>query len=268
MAASATEHGDAPVSDRSLRQFFALTFVLATPFWILGAASGVMLLPGLPIAALMTVCPAAAALILTAREGKAGALLARAVDWRRIPAKAWLLVALLTPVAIKTVSFFVLRMAGTAVPAPRIAILPSLILFLVFLVAALGEEIGWSGYATDPLRRRFGALGGGLILGAIWAVFHFVPLAQAHRSLGWVAWWSLGAVATRVILVWLYANTGRSVFAAALYHAVVNLSWQLFPVHGSFEDPRVTGPVTALVAILIVAVWGPRTLTRNRRTPA
>jgi len=83
-----------------------------------------------------------------------------------------------------------------------------------------------------------------------------------HRSLAFIAWWSLGTVAARVIIVWLYNNTGKSVFVAALFHTMINLTWQVFPINGSYYDPRVTGIITAIVAVVVVIVWGPRTLAR------
>jgi hypothetical protein len=35
------------------------------------------------------------------------------------------------------------------------------------------------------------------------------------------------------------------------YHTMVNVSWQLFPNHGSDYDPRITGPILALIATII-----------------
>jgi hypothetical protein len=78
-----------------------------------------------------------------------------------------------------------------------------------------------------------------------------------------IAWWSFWTVALRVILVWLYNNTGRSVFATALFHTTINVTWQLFPIQGSFFDPRVTGPITAFVAAAIL-VLGPGRLSPLR----
>ena len=58
---------------RDILAFFGLTFALTIPFWILGRASGNELMPGLPIAALAVICPAAAALMLSWRlNGVAG----------------------------------------------------------------------------------------------------------------------------------------------------------------------------------------------------
>ncbi len=60
-----------------------------------------------------------------------------------------------------------------------------------------------------------------------------MPLLQAQRSTSWIAWWSLGTVSSRVLIVWVCNNAGKSVFAASLFHAVENLSWLWFPAMGS-----------------------------------
>ncbi len=247
--------------------FFLLTFVLAMPFWLLGGVIKIQLLPGLPVAALMFVCPALAALILVRRESGpegAKALLKRAFDYERIKAKAWYAPILLLNPAISMFSYAVLRLIGTPIPAPPIQILTTFALCVVFLIGALGEELGWSGYAIDRMQGRLGALRASLLLGALWAGFHFVALAQAHRSVEWIAWWTLGTVSARVIMVWLYNHAGKSVFGAALFHAAFNVCWQTFPIHGSFFDPRVTGLITAVVAVLATAVWRPPPLARRR----
>ena len=237
--------------------FFMLVFAFAIPFWVIGGLTGHQLLPGLPEAALMAVCPGLAALILAHRENRsvgATMLLKRAFDYKRIAAKVWYAPILLLMPVVMVLSFGVIRLTGTQVPAPQIAVLPTLIMCVVFFIGALGEELGWSGYAIDPMQHRLGALQASIVLGAVWAVYHFVGLLQAHRSVEWIAWWSLGTLALRVIMVWLYNNTGKSVFAMALFHMMINVTWQLFPVNGSYYDPRVTGLILALVAIIIV--WG------------
>ena len=159
-------------------------------------------------------------------------------------------------------SFGVTRLMGTPIPAPEIAFLPSLALFIAFFIGALGEELGWSGYVIDPMQRRWGALRASIVLGGVWAVYHFVALMQVHRSADWIVGWSVGTVAARVMTVWLYNNTGKSVFATVLFHTTLNLGWQLYPAHGSFFNPGVTGSIMAVVAAIVVAVWGPQTLVR------
>lgn len=244
--------------------FFVLAFVFSVPFLLVGALTGISILPGLPISALGAVCPVLAALVTVAvrREpGGLGRFLRQAFGaWPR--GWWWAPTLLLTP-AVAVVSWFVLRLTGTPVPVPEISPLTALALVALFIVGAPAEELGWSSYVTDPLQTRWGALGASLVLGAVWVVFHIVPLLQVGRSAGWIAGWSLGTLAMRVIMVWLFTNTGHAVIAVSLFHATQNLSWQLFPVQGSFYDPLVTGVIFAVAAVMIVLGWGPRTLARG-----
>jgi len=105
-----------------------------------------------------------------------------------------------------------------------------------------------------------------LVLGVIWAVYHYVPLAEEHRSLDWIAWWSVGTIANRVTLVWLYNNTNRSVFAAALFHMTINVTWQLFPVNGSYFDPRISGLISVLVAVMVVIIGKQSPFTQAQKS--
>jgi membrane protease YdiL (CAAX protease family) len=254
-------------SRRSPLKFFLLVFTLSIPFWLAGAAIGVQLLPGLPVAALMFVCPAAAALILAYGENKTLgviALLKRSFDYERIRAKAWYAPVLLLMPCVMVLSYGLMRAMRVPVPTPQLPVVTAIAMFLAFFIAALGEELGWSGYITDPMQDRWSALEAGVLLGLVWAAWHFIPLVQAQRSPMWIAWWCLGTVSTRVVMVWLYNNTGRSVFGAALFHTTINVTWQLFPIHGSYYDPRVTGLIMSLVAAIVAIIWGPRTLARHR----
>ena len=124
----------------------------------------------------------------------------------------------------------------------------------------MGEELGWSGYVIDPLQERWGALRASVLVGVVWGVWHYVPLIQAHRSTTWIAWWSLYTMALRVLIVWLYNNTGRSVFTATLFHALSNVS---SVTYSNYYVPRITGLIVAFMAALVVLVWGPRTLVRT-----
>lgn len=119
------------------------------------------------------------------------------------------------------------------------------------------------GFAVDRMQRRWGAFGAGVVLGVIWAAWHVVPFVQAHRPPEWIAWQSLFMVATRVLIVWIYNNTGRSVAAAILFHDVSNVAVFSFPDHGSHYDPRIAGLITAVVAAFVTVMWGPRTLARH-----
>jgi membrane protease YdiL (CAAX protease family) len=255
------------LQNRSPLIYFVLTFALSIPFWIAGALTDFQIMPGIPLSALGLLCIVSAASILVYREnGLAGVteLMKRSFDFKRVKARVWYWPTFLLLPAIMILSFIAMRWMAVQIPLPQFSFATPFILFAVFFIAAIGEELGWSGYAIDPLQDRFGALGGALVLGVVWAVWHFIPLLSANRSLGWIVWWSLGTVSLRVIITWLYNNTGRSVFIAVIFHAMFNVTWQLFPINGSYYDPRVTSLITAVVAVFIVIVWGPRTMVRTQ----
>jgi hypothetical protein len=241
----------------SLRRFFVLASVLLLPFLAYGAATDLQLAPGLPVAAIGVVCPLLAAVAVVSRHGgrrAVGTLLSRAVDAGRIPSAWWYAPLLLVMPSVMALSFWVQRWTGVAVPAPQLSVGPALLLCLGLLVGAAAEEIGWSGYATEAMRARWSALRTGVLLGAFWAVYHYPALLQAHRAVDWIAWWTLYAVANRVIMVWLFDRTGRSVFAMVIYHTTINATWLLYPVDGSFFDPRVTAPILAALAIGVTLI--------------
>ena len=246
--------------------YFLLVFMLSVPFLVIGAGTDVQLLPGLPLSSTVWVCPAVAAAILVYRkERMAGVkrLLARAFDYRRITARVWYVPVFGLMPLVALLAYGILRLAGVPLPAPRVPVATALGLFLAFFVAGAGEELGWSGYVTDPMQARWSALGAAVLLGLVWAAWHIVPLLQAHRAPAWIAWWGLSTVALRVLTVWLYNNTGKSVFATILFHDMSNLVWQLFPNRGSHYDPRVFGSILAIAAIAVAVGWGPRTLVRE-----
>jgi len=242
-----------------LVKYFALVFALAIPFWILGAIAEFHPLPGLPLSALMAFCPIAAALILTPGTERL-ALLKRTFDYRRIPRRIWYAPILLTMPALMTLTDFAMRRLALPLPPLRFSPLAPLLLFVVFFVAAAGEEIGWSAYMTDRMQTRWSAAQTGVILGAIWAVWHLIPFIQGHRTPAWIAWHCLATIAVRVLIVWLYNNTGHSVFAAILFHAMTNVSYFLFPNYGSNYDARIGGPFIILAAMIVVALPAGRNL--------
>jgi uncharacterized protein len=276
MRSTASAHGvkhDAPPAGeaappiRSPLKFFTMVFALSIPFWLAGAMSDLQLMPGLSVSALMAFCPMAAALILVHREGgSAGVaeLLRRSFDFKRIRAKRWYIPVLLLTASVNAAVYGLMRWLDMPLPAPQILVPAAALMLVAFFVGALGEELGWSGYITDPLQQRCSALQTGLLLGLVAVLWHLPALLLMHRSPSWIAWWCLYAMAARILIVWLYNNMGQSVFAVALFHATLNLSYMLFPVNGSHFDMGLGGPVMALTAALVILVWGP-TLTRHRQ---
>lgn len=242
--------------------YFLLVFVLAIPFWLVGNRP--LPLPvNLPASALTFTVPVLAASILSYRRAGIGgvtSLLSRALDFRRIQNKLWYVPTLLLAPLIYLLSYAIMRALRLSLPVPEIPWLAVPLFLLMYFIAGAGEELGWMGYAFDPMQERWNALGAATILGAVWVLWHLTSFVHTGNSAGWIFWQSLDTVARRILIVWIYNNTGRSVFAAILFHAMDNLSWTLFPNFGSHYDPFVTGLVTYLSVAIVIAVWGPRTL--------
>ncbi|MEP7188044.1 MAG: CPBP family intramembrane glutamate endopeptidase, partial [Roseiflexaceae bacterium] len=151
---------------RSSLTYIVLTFALSIPFWIAGALTNLQLLPAIPISALGIVCVVGAASILVYREnGLAGvvALLKRSFDFKQVRAKIWYVPSILLMPCIMALSYVAMRRMGVALPAPQFAFATTFIIFVVCFIAAIAEELGWSGYAINPLQDRYGALGGALL---------------------------------------------------------------------------------------------------------
>ena len=253
---------------RSPLKFFLLVFALSMPFWLIGAVTKLQLLPGLSVSAFGAFCPLIAALILVYRENRTAGmneLLKKSFDYRRIRTKVWYAPIILLMPGVMAVAYGLTHWLGSPLPTPQVPVLTVLGMFLAFFVGALGEELGWSGYVTEPMQARWNALQASILLGSVWAAWHIIPYMQAHRSAAWIGGAILFTVATRILMVWLYNNTGGSVFGAALFHAMLNVSWFVFPIYGSYLDPRISALVAIFLAAFVIAVWGPRTLARCRR---
>jgi uncharacterized protein len=256
---------------RSPLRFMLLLFALSVPFWLLGTVADRFPPEGspvnLPVSALMAFAPLFSASILAYREcGAHGvtALLKRAFAVRIAASPLWYVPVFLLMPSIYALSYAVAVLRGTAPPDPQMPLALAPVLSVAFFITALAEEVGWSGYALDPLRKRWTALGAALVLGVVWAAWHIVPDLQGDRTPTWMAWQRLSSVAFRVLIVWLYYNTGRNLFAAVTVHATDNVSWALYPTFGSHYDPFVTCVTTTAAASIVALLWGPRTLARLR----
>lgn len=233
-------------------RFLLLTLALSIPFWGLAAVVQTEPLPGLPLSGLMAFCPALAGGLLAARGGRrpVAAFFAQAWDAARIRGHAgWAWLILLMPV-LALASFLLQRQGGLPAASGPPAWAPFAML-VVFLVAGLGEELGWSGWLIGPLARLCGERRAALILGVLWAAWHLLPFVQADRSWDWIAWQCGKTVAVRVVMVRLYFGAGRSVFAVALFHALDNVAAFLLPFYGAVYDPRLAAILTIVAAVAV-----------------
>jgi len=245
-----------------------LAIVLYIPFVLF---SRVEVFPNVTLVNFATFIPMAAALILVYRENKVSGvkeLLGRSFDYQRIKSKIWYLPIFLLYPSIVLVQYGLAVLSGRPVPSPHFPVrLP--IIFVVFFIAALGEELGWMGYAFEPMEQRFGTLRASIFLGVVWAIIHIPLFSASSASPDWILWQCIYIATTRILFVWIYNNTGKSLFAVSIMHASFSLGWQFFPpsrglLVPSFYDPRNLALTVIILAVIVVFLWGPKTLAEYR----
>jgi membrane protease YdiL (CAAX protease family) len=269
-------------------KYFVIAFAFTWFFWgldVLGARDMIPALPGLTVVG--TFGPLVAAVIVTAQEsGRAGlrSLLGRVVRWRVAP--IWYAVAILGPLVI-TLGAIALHVAlGGQPPSLGLLIgaLPTLLIFVVYMMiaVALGEEVGWRGYALPALQARYSALLASLILGVMWGLWHlpvFFNPDTFYSNLPFALWLAY-IVPFAILITWVFNSAGGSVLMAMFFHAVMNASselWKTIPEY-SVKPPTAAEAVAATVhfnlmgaivlwvaAVVVVLVYGQRNLSRHPR---
>lgn len=246
--------------------YFVFVLLLSTPFWVIGGFADWEPLPGIPVSALMVIVPPLVASAYIARtEGYAAALrwIKGAFSPTALRRVRWVLIAVLLPPATLAAAYVIMLLGGYSVPKPNLSVVHIVLLLAIFVVPAALEELGWCNFALAKLQQTMSALGASLVIGVVWAVWHLVPLLQAGRSFAWIGSWFVGTVALRVLITWIFNNSGGSVLLAALFHASVNVSWQSFPIRGSHYDPAIHAVVLVIVSGFIAATLRGKTLTRE-----
>jgi uncharacterized protein len=258
---------------RSLSNYFLLVLVLSIPFWILGfiVTDITKIIPiNLPISALMTFCPLLAASILIYKKRKfqgVKQLLKQAFDYQKIINKKWYIPIIFLMPATAILSYWYLNFTKVLLPKTQLSFFSIIVFFFIYFIGAIGEEIGWSGYIIAPMQNKFGALKASIILGIIWAIWHIIPYYQAHQSTNWIVWQCIGTVFLRIIMVWIFNNAGKSVFAMVLFHTILNISPYLIPKYGSHYDPFIFC-MLLMIVVLFILIFGNQKMRLIEITPS
>lgn len=263
-------------SNKSPLKFFLLVFALAIPVWVIEPIVKVKGLPlDVPVTDLIaTFIPLIAACILVYKEeghGGVKKLLKRVFDFSKIKQKIWYLPVIFLMPIIYLLIYGVMQLFRLPLPVGvEIPFLQNVLIFVIIFIGATGEEVGWSGYAVDALQERWSALTTAIIVGLVWAILHYPSIIQQGHDLIWLLWATLGLVGMRILIVWLYNNTGKSVFVCILFHSIANIGRILFPKdqnHNPLVDyPGIHYSIIAIAAVIVIFLWGSKTLARYRYT--
>jgi len=147
--------------------------------------------------------------------------------WRTHP--LWYLFALTVPAAIGVGAVYATRATGaplSAVPTPGSGLEFLLILPLMVLIGgALGEELGWRGFALPVLQRGFSPLAAVGVIFVAHAIWH-LPLFLTDEPPA-AAPFLIELASGGVVLAWLM-NSTRVIWLPILLHGAHNMSQQAF----------------------------------------
>jgi membrane protease YdiL (CAAX protease family) len=253
--------------------FFVLTYALAWILWLplVLLRDTIPATLGLVLSILGSAVPSLLAIVLTALVLGRGALrklLGRLLIWRVNP--LWYLVLILVPVALAGGMVALNTLVGGPAISVDATLLGAVILlaFMIFPGSAMGEEIGWRGFALPRMQTRMSALSASLILGVFWGFYH-LPLfftGSAFRSPSIFIPFFISTIALSVILTWVYNSTGGSLLLVVLLHGTANLPLTLLlePLGSRAMVPFLffVG-LMVVAAIVVVVVAGPQHLSRK-----
>jgi membrane protease YdiL (CAAX protease family) len=115
-------------------------------------------------------------------------------------------------------------------PYMPVYMFPPYVLLMVFFGGGQ-EEIGWRGYISPLLEKKFGLIAGSLILGIVWGMWHiplwFIP-GTGQSSTPFPAFILL-TIGLSYFFSWIVEASGRRLFSALVAHGVSNSFGGLFP---------------------------------------
>jgi len=223
--------------------FFVLTFIISVPFWLIAALTEQFLPKEMPVNPIG---------ILISDSVKK--LLKKSFDYKRIKGKIWYVPIFFLMPVIMILAYGLMNLMGVSIPGLPFPVVMAPIFFLVYFIFALGEEVGWMGYAVEPMQDRWNALKA--------SIMFFI---QMHQPAIWIVGQCINLAVTRILIVWIYNNTGKSVFAAILFHAMYNVGTFLFPNYGSIYGPFIACIVVTVTVVIVTFLWGPKTLAQFRK---
>lgn len=258
--------------DKPLILFFVLAFILAWLLMSLPVAQNYGLLAEeLPLDFLLILgswMPNIAAFIVLGliikRKGGIKALFKGWLKWRMHP--GWYLMAL-TPVLFGFITIFIFQWIYGYSPSTELFADPAelmALLVLITITGAMGEELGWRGFALPRLQLRMNALSASILLGIIWALWH-VPLWLAGLGFEAIPYWAylLIGVSFSIMVTAACNSSGGSLLIATLFHLFLNVSVNML----ENEAFPVLAAVFVIAAIVTVAILGSKKLSSVSKLP-
>ena len=215
----------------------------------------------------------AAFVVTGATDGRAGVtdLARRSLRWR-VPVR-WYLIALFgVPVAATLIAIAIYGTEALESPPggwPRALGAVVVVFVLQLVLFQMAEEIGFTGFLQDRWQDRYSPLKLSALVTFPWAVWH-LPDYFVDEGLGieqlvtapvFLVIEFIALFFARVLIVWLYARTGRSVLLVAIFHAsfdasISELSYDIIPGSNVARFLVLSGVIVGAATAVIVATRG------------
>lgn len=137
--------------------------------------------------------------------------------------------------------------------AASVYMIPVAVVFT--LPNALGEELGWRGFALPRFQAKRGALVATLGIGLFWGFWHIPAwIAWGSAELSWfpIGLMVVSTLPAAVVFTWLFNRTGGSLWVPIVYHAsIANKGYFLSDLPTYTE----TALLWLIAAVLVIGGW-------------
>jgi uncharacterized protein len=206
-------------------------------------------------------------IVVAAMSGKSGVqdLARRSLRWR--VGIRWYLVALFgVPVAAVLCASAIFGLAPLNALVNKWELLLTVVLpqlVLLILLFNLAEEVGWTGFLQARLQDRHGPLKASVIVTLPFALYHLPAwmvefgfgLSQLHLALAVTALFGISQLFGRIIIMWLYNNTGYSVLLVGMFHSSFNVTTSTFDSFIPREMSFLLAAGVVAVGAMVIAVF-------------
>jgi membrane protease YdiL (CAAX protease family) len=177
-------------------------------------------------------------------------------------------IVFLVPLALVGIALAIFHFLGAATPELGTSILfllPLVFLQKAFIGGGLGEELGWRGFALPVLLPRVGSVKSSVLIGFIWALWHWPALLFNQSTLPEIVVFSLGVVALSFIFTWLHVTSKGSLVLVVIFHAWINVPLTVL----DNESPGFTdGWMFSKISVAAVSTIAVCLILFGRRVPA
>lgn len=249
------------IRSRSLLVYFILAFAIS---W--GAILASVGFDGFPVTedqlpvliVAMLLGPSGAALLAAwLSSGKAGIrdLFTRLLRWR--VGAGWYAIAILTAPLSTLLVLYILSSLSSAYQTALSTTEDKAGLVMMWIVSgimvAFFEELGWTGFAIPKMRKNYGVLTTGIIVGLLWGAWHLLVNLESDTFTGAVPLLLLIArlftwlPAYRILMTWVYDRTESQLVPTLMHVSLVATTGIL--------DPVLTGSQLTIFLLVKAAVF-------------